>query len=654
MSKPVKSTRLRFSFKTKVMLLSLCLLIVPLLLFSYYSYDALKKHIIQEQKEALTSESHVLQEFVSENFQWVLSESIVPLFSIRKTNEEQLFLIKKGITQAMSFRDDNLMEIAEDYILGAGNTDRTSTFISNTSKPYKGMFVSEKSRRLLESRLGSVTDKTLADLIRDRDLEKDKFYHYYFINGRKHYLGSLTKLTDDYVICLFHDITETKQNYDDNFLEKAFALDLVSTITAINRIDPDSTNIYVFTDDRKSIIRKQAYKLPDTLDEKYLDIARTNDVWEGSLDEDNYAYIFYFKQTGWFFVYSINLADGVSALNDSMEIIWIITILLAGTCIFLCSSILRKPLSSLTSIAKTAEYIEHTDLTNKEEIAKIAQMLPEKSNDEIGMLSETLKEMSCSVSDKAIELLSANAQKRQLEGELNAAKEIQMGILPESLKLSEFSPLKLSALQVPAKEVGGDLYDAISFDEDRIALVIGDVSDKGVPAALFMAMTVILIRECVSLKMPVEQIALELNRNLCQHNPNMMFVTLFVGVLNKKTGELSYVNCGHCVPYIFSDGNVDTIEGLSGPAIGVAPGFEYKSFSTNVPLNSNLFFFTDGVSEAQNPQLELYGEKRIEHFLKKLKETDPERVCSKMMGELILYRNKAAQSDDITILCVRN
>ena len=98
------------------MLLSLCLLIVPLLLFSYYSYDALKDHIVKEQKEALTSESRVLQEFVSENFQWVLSESILPLSSIRKTNEEQLILIKKGITQAMSFRDDNLMEIAEEYI----------------------------------------------------------------------------------------------------------------------------------------------------------------------------------------------------------------------------------------------------------------------------------------------------------------------------------------------------------------------------------------------------------------------------------------------------------------------------------------------------------------------------------------------------------
>ncbi len=654
MSKPARNTERRFRFKTKVMLLSLCLLIVPLLLFSYYSYDALKSHIVQEQKEALSSESRVLKEFVHENFQWVLSESVVPLFSIRKTNEEQLFIIKKGITQAMSFNDDNLMEIAEDYILGAGNTDKIFTFISNTSKPYKGMFVNDKTRNLIESRLGSVTDRTLGDIIKARNFEPGRYYHYYFIHGTKHFLGSLTRLNKDHVICLLHDISSIKQNYDENYLEKAFALDLVGTISAINRIDPESTNIYVFTDDRKSIIRKQAYKLPDTLNEAFLDKARQDDVWEGYLDRMNYAYIFYFKQTGWFFMYTINLASSVVELNDSMEIIWAITILLAGTCIFLCSLILRKPLGSLTRIAKTAEYIERADLTNKDEIAKIAQMLPEKSNDEIGMLSETLKEMSQSVSDKAIELLSANAQKRQLEGELNAAKEIQMGILPESLELREFSPLKLSALQVPAKEVGGDLYDAINFDEDRVALVIGDVSDKGVPAALFMAMTVILIRECVSLKMPVEQIALELNKNLCQHNPNMMFVTLFVGILNRRNGELSYVNCGHCVPYVFKDGKVSMIEGLSGPAIGVAPGFEYKAFSTEVPLNSNLFFFTDGVSEAQNPQQELYGEKRIERFLENLKENEPSKVCSRMMGELILYRNKAAQSDDITILCVRN
>lgn len=654
MRKPAKIIERRFRFKTKVMLLSLCLLIIPLFLFSYYSYDALKDHIIQEQKEVISSESRVLKEFVSENFQWVLSESIIPLYSIRKTSEEQLFLIKKGITQAMSFNDDNLMEIAEDYILEAGNTEKTSTFICNISRPYHGMFVSEKTRNLLESRIGSGSDTTLADIIKNANLELNKYYHYYFINGYRHYLGTLTKLNDYYVICLLHNISEIKQNNDDNYIEKAFALDLVSTISSINRIDPDSTNIHVFTEDRKSIIRKQTYTLPDTLDEKYLDIAKNNDVWEGYLDEMNYACIFYFKQTGWFFIYSINLADSVSALKDSMEIIWIISILLAGTCFFMCSSILRKPLKSLTMIAKTAEYIEQADLTDKEEIGKITKMLPEKSNDEIGMLSETLKEMSSSVFNKAIELLSANAQKRQLEGELNAAKEIQKGILPESLKLPEFSPLKLSALQVPAKEVGGDLYDAIVFDEDRVTLVIGDVSDKGVPAALFMAMTVILIRECVSLKMTVEQIALELNRNLCQHNPNMMFVTLFVGILNKRTGELFYVNCGHCVPYIFSDGKANPIEGLSGPAIGVAPGFDYKSFSTIVPPNSNLFFFTDGVSEAQNSQQELYGEKRIESFLKNTKDREPDRVCSNMMGELILYRNKAAQSDDITILCVRN
>ncbi len=643
----------RISFKTKVMILSLCLLIIPLLLFSYYSYGALRDSILQEQRESLSSESRVLKEFVSENFQWVLSESIVPLLSIRKTNEEQLYIVKKGISQALSFNDNDLIDIAESYILGAANSEKISTFICKAFNPREGLFPSAEVRALLNSRLGTVTDNTLADVISSKNIEPGRYYHYYFVGGDKHYLCSMTSLNSEYVICLLHDISNIKFNYDENSIEKAFALDLVGTISAINRIDPNSTNIYVFTDDRKSIIRKLSYKLPDTLKEEYLDRARRYDVWEGYLDRMNYAFIFYFKQTGWFFLYTIDLANSISALNDSMMIIWCISTVLAVSCVFLCSWILRKPLGTLGQIAKTAGYIEHANLTNKDEIKKISSMLPVHSNDEIGLLAETLKEMSSSVSDKAIELLSANAQKRQLEGELNAAKEIQMGILPETLDLPEFNPLKISAMQIPAKEVGGDLYDAISYDKDRVVLVIGDVSDKGVPAALFMAMTVILIRECISLKMPVERMALELNKHLCQHNPNMMFVTLFIGILNKKTGELSYVNCGHCLPYVVKNGKADTIEGLSGPAIGVAPGFEYKAFSVNVPADSNLFFYTDGVSEAQNQSQELYGEKRIVEFLENANERDPAKVCSRMMNELVLYRNKAPQSDDITLLTVR-
>ena len=641
---------IRMSFKTKVMLLSLCLLIVPLLLFSYYSYGTLKSSIVQEQRESISSESAVLRDFVQENFHWVLSESIVPLLSIRKTNEEQLFIVKKGINQAISFNDKNLIDIAESYILGAANSEKTQTFICKSSNPNEGLFLSSEVRDLLNAKLGTLTGKTLGELIHERDFELNKYYHYYFFHGNKHYLGSITRLNFSYVIVLFHDISNIRADYDDNALEKAFALDLVGTISAINRIDPESTNIYVFTEDRKTIIRKLAYKLPDSLTDEYLEKAKKDEVWEGYLDKMNYAYIFYFKQTGWFFVYTINFSNSIAALNDSMTLIWIISVLLAVCCIFLCSKIMGKPLRALSQIAKTAGYIERANLTNKDEIEKISGMLQFNSKDEIGNLAETLKEMSSSVSDKAIELLSANAQKRQLEGELNAAKEIQMGILPESLDLREFSPLKISAMQFAAKEVGGDLYDAISFDEDSVALVIGDVSDKGVPAALFMAMTVILIRECISLKMPVERIALELNKNLCQHNPNMMFVTLFVGILNKKSRELSYVNCGHCLPYIIKNGKVEAIKGLSGPAIGVAPEFEYRSFSVNVPSESNLFFYTDGVSEAQNSAQELYGENRIVEFLENVNEMDPAKICSRMMNELVLFRNKAPQSDDITIL----
>ncbi len=635
------------------MIISLGLLILPLLIFSYYSYDAIKNNIIKEQTESLVSESKVLHEFVHENFQWVLSEQIVRLFSIRKNNEEQLFIIKNGIKQVQSFKNSEMMDIASDYIIVAGNSEKVHSFICNKDNPQQGLFAFDDLRKLLVEAKGSRNKNSLETIIKQKKFEGNGFYHLALEQGDKFFLCSITMLDEHNVICLLRDISELKSEYDNNATEKAFAMDLSSTISAINRIDPESTNIYVFNKERKSIIRKRAYDLPLNISDEILEKVQQDEFWEGPLDKMNYAYLFYFKQTGWFFLYTIDLTKSIAALNDSMDLIWGISVFLAVFCVFLCSFILRKPLGNLVKIAKTAEYIEHADLTDKHDLQKVSQMLPMHSHDEIGILADTLKEMSDSISKNAIKLLSANAQKRRLEGELNAAKEIQLGILPKTLDLHEFNPLKLSALQIPAKEVGGDLYDAIPFDKDHIALIIGDVSDKGVPAALFMAMTVILIRECVSLKMSAHEIASEVNRNLCKHNPNMMFVTLFIGILDKNTGELSFANCGHCLPFVIKNGSVKTVEGLSGPAIGVAPDFDYKSFTVNMPKDSNLFFYTDGVSESLNSNNELFGEKRIIAFLEQLKERDPSFICSKMIDELILYRNKAAQSDDITILSVR-
>lgn len=635
------------------MILSLCLLVFPLLFFSYYSYDAIKNNIIKEQEESLASESEVLHEFVHENFQWVLSVSIGQLFSIRKVNEEQLFVIKNGISQAQSFSDHELLDLTENYIMKAGNSKKVHTFICHKNNPRRGLFASEAVLKLLEAGEGYNGGSYLERIIKRKTFEVDKYYHFYFVQGDIHYLGTITMLDDEMVICLLRDISDIKRNYDDDSVGKAFAMNLETTISAINRIDPESTNIYVFNEHRKSIVRKSSYDLPLRIDDEILEKIKQDEVWEGYIDKMNYAHAFYFQQTGWFFLYTINLSKSIDTLNSSMMIIWAISSFLVILSIFLCSYILRRPLGILAKIAKTAEYIEHADLTDKDDLEKIYRMLPDHSHDEIGILVETLKEMSGSISKNAIKLLAANAQKRRLEGELSAAKDIQIGILPESLDSKEFSPLNISALQIPAKEVGGDLYDAISFDKDHVALIIGDVSDKGVPAALFMAMTVILIRECISLKMPVHQIAAEVNRNLCQHNPNLMFVTLFIGIIDKNTGELSFANCGHCLPFLVRNGQVEFVEGISGPAIGVAPDFEYKSFTVDVPEDSNLFFYTDGVSECQNHNKDLYGVERIIAFLERLRERDPAVICSKMMEELILYRNNATQSDDITILSVK-
>lgn len=642
-----------FRFKTKLMLLSLCMLIVPILLFSYYSYGAIKHNIIIEQRESISSESKVLRDFVQENFHWVLSDSIVPLQSIRKTNEEQLEILKMGLSMARSYEDDDLLRIVQDYLLTAGNSDHISLFISKIKDPKRGGFATEEIKDLLDSVMASNTSLTLEKLIRTKTFTKGKYYHFHFVYENRHYLVTITLLDKNNVICMLHDITLIRDNYHETSIEKAFALDVVSLIGAINRVDPNSTSIYVFTEELKSIIKKSNFQLPELVTHDLLEKAKTNEFWEGYLDEMNYAYIFYFRQTGWFFLYTINLEESIVSLKDSMSIIWIISAFLAISCIFMCSFILRRPMRTLTSIAKTAEYIEKADLTNKDELEIILRMLPEHSNDEIGLLAKTLREMASSISDNAIKLLSANAQKRQLEGELNAAKDIQKGILPVSLSSPEYDPLKIYGLLVPAKEVGGDLYDVISVDEDNVALIIGDVSDKGVPASLVMAMSVILIRECISLNMSVQQVAMELNKAMCMHNPNMMFVTLFVGILNKTSREFSYVNCGHCVPYIVKDKKVSLLEGLSGPAIGVAPDFEYKFFKQTLPPSCNLFLYTDGVSEAQNQNQELYGEERISSFLERLSTDDPYRMCSKMMDDIILYRNNAPQSDDITMLNVK-
>lgn len=275
------------------------------------------------------------------------------------------------------------------------------------------------------------------------------------------------------------------------------------------------------------------------------------------------------------------------------------------------------------------------------------------SEREVSEISKAICKMTESLSNNTIKLISSQNRSRMIEGELNVAKEIQLGVVSNQFDDSSFAPLDVYARLLPAKEVGGDLYDIIPLGDDKVAITIGDVSDKGVPAALFMVMTLTLIREGISLGMDMKKLICEVNGSLAKYNPNMMFVTLFVGILDKKTGRLSFANCGHCKPVIVSAEGLRVIEDISGPAIGVLETYQYEAYECDIHDGERLFMFTDGVSEAHNSDRSvIFGEERIYDYLKSSYHKNVKDCINDLYCVLDEFKGNATQFDDITVLAL--
>ena len=252
------------------------------------------------------------------------------------------------------------------------------------------------------------------------------------------------------------------------------------------------------------------------------------------------------------------------------------------------------------------------------------------------------------------ELMEATSSRERLEGELSAATEIQMGFLPKPLPpdvaAGRFS---LAASLVPAREVGGDLYDFFMLDDRHLCFIIGDVSDKGVPASLFMSMTLTLIRSRAGSHPSPEHLMAEVNENLARDNAKCMFVTLFIGVLDLDTGELLYANGGHNPPLRLGDDGVAWLKGISGPVVGAMEGMNYTLLRTVVRPGETLFLYTDGVNEAMNAEGDVYSNEAMFRALASSPSQEPASVLRHMLDDVSVHVNGNTASDDMTILCVR-
>ena len=312
-----------------------------------------------------------------------------------------------------------------------------------------------------------------------------------------------------------------------------------------------------------------------------------------------------------------------------------------------------------------------TDMTSREEVLGLlsAHQAPPGSTahgDEellrqlaavMGDLTQRLIQQHQSLSSMVVELREALVTKTRLAGlqqELQIAAQVQLSILPRQLPGD--TRVQLHCHITPAREVGGDFYDYFEIDADHLGFVMADVSGKGVPAALFMAITRTLLKATALFVSSPTICIRKLNDLLARENEQMMFVTIFYGVLHLPTGRVVYVNAGHNPPYLLhADGTVQAVPRTGGMAVAVSEDFPYREAALTLAPGATLFLYTDGITEAFNPEAQEYGDARLERVLSSLhgRQQTPEEICNAVLADVHQFENGAPQADDITCMALR-
>jgi len=245
-------------------------------------------------------------------------------------------------------------------------------------------------------------------------------------------------------------------------------------------------------------------------------------------------------------------------------------------------------------------------------------------------------------------------ERDRLQSELEVATVIQNSLLPElTADYPGRAEVEVRGSMQPAKEVGGDFYDVFFVDKDRIAFLIGDVSGKGIPAALFMAYSKITLQNCIRDIPALGEAVATANNALCARNEADMFITLWVGVLDLQSGEITYVNAGHNPPVTVLSGEVSYLTKKSGLVLAGMEEVPYREHTLTLQKGDIVYLYTDGVTEAENAAKELYGEERLLRCFEQIKNSAPEKVIETIKQSVEVFVNGADQFDDMTMLCFK-
>ena len=364
--------------------------------------------------------------------------------------------------------------------------------------------------------------------------------------------------------------------------------------------------------------------------------------------EDQKFFVFYspVETTQWMVAIVCPMSElymEVKMLRNLLIVLGIIALLLM---IVMNYNGIRKVVAPIEDFSDVAKKIANGDFT-----AELPQI---QSQDELKELHDSFEYLQHSLVNYIEELKSTTANKERIESELRIAHNIQMGMLPKIFPpFPERDDLALSAKLVPAKEVGGDLYDFFIEDE-KLYFIIGDVSGKGVPASLVMAVACRLFRSVASHLEKPEEIMASLNNSLADGNESGMFCTAFLGILDLKTGLLKYCNAGHNAPLIIdTDGKVAPMFVEPNLPLGLFEEFPYEGQEIKLEKRMMLYMFTDGINEAENKEKELFGDRRLISLLRLNASKTPTEIIDETFAEVNCHANGAEQSDDITVMCFK-
>ena len=295
------------------------------------------------------------------------------------------------------------------------------------------------------------------------------------------------------------------------------------------------------------------------------------------------------------------------------------------------------------------------DYMNDKDSASVTDKMRRiKIRNEIGVLADSFSDLAVEIDRYTAEILDLNAEKERTAAELMIAAQIQTDMIPGKFPaFPERKEFDLYASMNPAKEVGGDFYDFFLIDDDHLALVIADVSGKGIPASLFMMSSMIILRERILTGKRPSEILKQTNESICKNNKSTMFVTVWLGILEISTGKLTASNGGHEYPAVCSGGKFELLEYKHGVALGLFNGVKYTDYEITLKKGDGIFVYTDGVAEANNADKNLFGTDRLIEALNRSPDASPEDILKNVRSAVDGFVKEEPQFDDLTMLCLK-